>query len=63
MLGVRREGVNKVAGDLQRSKLISYSRGRIAILDRPGLERISCTCYDAIREESDSSLRKNGFPV
>jgi CRP-like cAMP-binding protein len=63
MLGVRREGVNKVAGDLQRSKLISYSRGRIEILDRPGLERISCTCYEVIREESDLSLRKNGFPL
>ena len=60
MLGVRREGVNKVAGDLQRNKLISYSRGRIAILDRPGLENISCTCYGVIRAESDRSLRKNG---
>ena len=61
MLGVRREGVNKVAGNLQRNKLISYSRGRIAILDRPGLERISCTCYEIIRVESDKSLRKNGY--
>jgi CRP-like cAMP-binding protein len=62
MLGVRREGVNKVAGDLQRSKLISYSRGCMEILDRPGLERISCTCYEVIREESDRSLRRNGYP-
>ncbi|MDX6304262.1 MAG: hypothetical protein QOI77_1231 [Blastocatellia bacterium] len=61
MLGVRREGVNKVAGDLQRNKLISYSRGHIAILDRLGLERISCTCYGVIRAESDKSLSKNGY--
>jgi len=57
MLGVRREGVNKVAGDLQKKKLIKYSRGHIEILDRPGLEKGSCTCYGIIREDSDRSLR------
>jgi len=57
MLGVRREGVNKVAGDLQKKKLIKYSRGHIEILDRPGLEKASCTCYGIIREDSDRSLR------
>lgn len=40
MLGVRREGVNKVAGELQREKLISYNRGHMAILNRAGLKRI-----------------------
>lgn len=57
MLGVRREGVNKVAGDLQKKKLIKYSRGQIEILDRPGLEKASCTCYGIIREDSERSLR------
>jgi CRP-like cAMP-binding protein len=56
MLGVRREGVNKVAGELQRGKLISYSRGRMAILNRAGLKRISCECYRIIKEDSDRSL-------
>ena len=60
MLGVRREGVNKVVGALQRDKLVSYSRGRIAILNRAGLEKISCTCYRIIKEESDGSLHKTG---
>jgi CRP-like cAMP-binding protein len=51
MLGVRRPTVSIAAGMLQRAKLITYVRGQITILDRKGLEGMSCECYHAITEE------------
>lgn len=49
MLGVRRVGVTEAAGSLQQGKLIRYSRGSMEILDRKGLERAACQCYEADR--------------
>ncbi|WP_149196273.1 Crp/Fnr family transcriptional regulator [Luteimonas suaedae] len=58
MLGVRREGVTEAAGRLQEAGLIRYSRGRIMVVDRKGLERRSCECYETIKEEYDRLLTK-----
>jgi len=51
MLGVRRSGISEVAGRLQRKRLIKYSRGWMRIIDREGLERLSCECYQALARE------------
>jgi CRP-like cAMP-binding protein len=56
MLGVRREGVTEAAGQLQKAGLISYTRGRIKVEDRPGLEQRSCECYAVVKKEYDRLL-------
>ncbi|HEY5568311.1 MAG TPA: Crp/Fnr family transcriptional regulator [Gammaproteobacteria bacterium] len=47
ILGVRRVGVTNAATLLQKQNLLSYSRGDIVVLDRAGLEAVSCNCYRA----------------
>ena len=49
-LGVRRAGVTKAAGILQKKKLISYNKGHIKILDRNKLEALACECYQLNKE-------------
>ncbi len=56
MLGVRREGVTESAGKLQKLGLIHYSRGRITVMDRPGLEQHACECYAVVKREFDRLL-------
>jgi CRP-like cAMP-binding protein len=58
MLGVRREGVSKAAGELQQQHLISYSRGNLVILNRAGLHALACQCYGIIKAEYDTFLPK-----
>jgi len=56
MLGVRREGVTESAGKLQKAGLISYHRGHITVIDRPGLEARVCECYAVVKREYDRLL-------
>jgi CRP-like cAMP-binding protein len=59
-LGVRREGVTDVAGKLQRAGYIRYTRGRIKVLDRPGLESRVCECYAVVKLEFERLLSDIG---
>ncbi|PRY99323.1 CRP-like cAMP-binding protein [Jezberella montanilacus] len=56
MLGVRREGVTEAALKIQKAGLIQYARGHITILDRHGLERRTCECYQVVKTEYDRLL-------
>jgi CRP-like cAMP-binding protein len=56
MLGVRREAVTEAAGRLQQARLIEYSRGRILVHDRSGLEQCVCECYAVVNREYERLL-------
>jgi CRP-like cAMP-binding protein len=61
MLGVRRATVNEAIGPLQQRNLIGSSRGKISILDRPGLEAAACRCYRENRGRHGSTLAPGGL--
>ena len=56
MLGVCRSTVTIAAGALQRAGLIRYRRGAITVVDRSGLEAVSCECYRVIRDHYERLL-------
>jgi CRP-like cAMP-binding protein len=56
LLGIQRPSVTIVARTLQRAGLIRYSRGLIAITDRPGLEEAACECYEMVRRALNETL-------
>jgi CRP-like cAMP-binding protein len=56
MLGVRRATVNIATGMLKKAGFIQYVRGKLTIIDRPGLESASCGCYKAILKVYSSLL-------
>jgi CRP-like cAMP-binding protein len=62
MLGVQRTGVTAAAGALQRAGLIRYVRGNVTVLNRRGLERRSCECYDISKNEFDRLLGSRALP-
>jgi CRP-like cAMP-binding protein len=53
MLGTPRSTVTLAAGILHKSGLIEYSRGKVTVRDRKGLEKAACECYQTIRKEFD----------
>jgi CRP-like cAMP-binding protein len=57
MLGVQRSTVTVAAGELQRAGLIGYSRGRINILNRARLMKVSCECYGIVASSYERILK------
>jgi CRP-like cAMP-binding protein len=56
MLSVHRPTVSVVAQSLQKAGLIRYSRGLVTVLDRKGLEEVSCACYGMLRRQFERLL-------
>jgi CRP-like cAMP-binding protein len=56
ILGANRKSVTLAAQSMQTAGLISYRRGTIQVLDRPGLETASCECYAIVQERFDAFL-------
>ena len=56
MLGANRKSVTLAAQAMQAAGLINYRRGKIQVVDRPGLEKASCECYAIVKERFDAFL-------
>jgi hypothetical protein len=64
MLGTQRSGVSLAAATLQNAGLIKYRNGNITIVNRSGLEKVSCECYDVARDLFASMLHSGeGTPT
>lgn len=60
ILGVRRECITHAVHRLQQAGLIRNTRGKVTILDGPGLEATACECYGVVRGEFERLLGRAG---
>jgi Mn-dependent DtxR family transcriptional regulator len=56
MLGLSSAEVTKATNVLQKAGLINYDAGEIMVLNRPGVEKRSCECYDVVKKENGRLL-------
>ena len=56
ILGANRKSITLAALSMQRAGLISYRRGTMQVVDRPGLEKASCECYAIVKRRFDDFL-------
>ncbi|MGH6838184.1 MAG: Crp/Fnr family transcriptional regulator [Methylocella sp.] len=56
MMGINRKSVTLAAQAMQRAGFIDYRRGRMQVLDRPGLENAACECYAIVSRRFDAFL-------
>ena len=55
MLAVQRTTITLVLRMMSSAGLIRHERGSIAILDRSGLEELTCECYGIIKRVYDEA--------
>jgi CRP-like cAMP-binding protein len=60
LLGVQRTTVNAVIKDLASEGLIGTSRGTVRVIDRAGLKRRSCECYQRLRDHYSAVIGPSG---
>jgi CRP-like cAMP-binding protein len=58
MLGVQRPTITNAAQELERAGLIARGRRQVTILDRQGLAKVSCECYQMVRQRVAFHLPK-----
>ena len=63
MMGVNRKSVTLAAQAMQAAGLITYRRGKMQVLDRPGLEAAACECYAVVRERFAAFLKPPLYAV
>jgi DNA-binding transcriptional regulator YhcF (GntR family) len=56
MLGANRATVSLTAATIQQAGYISYKRGKLTVLDRAGLEDVSCECYGIVKKRYEDIL-------
>lgn len=60
LLGVQRTTVNAVIKELSSEGLISRSRGTVRVIDRAGLKRRSCECYERLQDHYAAVIGASG---
>jgi CRP-like cAMP-binding protein len=58
MLGVQRPSISIAARELETAGLIARGRRQVRILDRKGLTKASCECYQLVRKRMAQHLPK-----
>jgi CRP-like cAMP-binding protein len=59
MLGTRRAAVSIAANQLRSDGLIEYKRGKVAVLDREGLEKAACECFAPLHAQFKLLLHRD----
>lgn len=60
LLGVQRTTVNAVIKGLQEEELVATGRGVVRVIDRAGLKRRSCECYQRLEEHFGAVIGTGG---